>query len=249
MNRNLPQVIKTVRETVGCSEAYAVQVAHALDRAQLVVDPERSYGVLLRREPSGGWSTQSRTERQTQAAAWAAACSRAAALAEQIRAECGPDSGLMSVRSDGAQVLVTVQVTAAEQWGQWRQYLGITAEPERKPLPYAYVGSGHRAGVAVSVVAYDAPQVEARTTAAARMPYRHGGIVYDLALPQQDMDGDVWDYAECRADGMPLLTMRGASGERCSLAHIVDYVGPLAAVRASSAPALVSSAVEGGDTE
>ncbi|MFE0036786.1 BN159_2729 family protein [Streptomyces sp. NPDC059015] len=250
MNKNLPQTIQTIRESVGLTEPEASRLAHELNRSGLLVDPERSYGVVLGRRPEGGWARVPKTELELQAAAWDASCRRAAALADTVRAECPPESGLLSVEADGDRVRAVVHVTAADQWGQWRRYLGITTE-ETQPLEYAYVGSGHRDGVAVSVVAYDAPEIEARTAAAAAMPFQHGGTVYDLALPLRDAQGEVWDHAGQNNDGMPLLRMRGGA-ERCSLANVVEYVGPLTAVcddqPVPGVRETVAAAAEGGES-
>ncbi|MCM2394409.1 BN159_2729 family protein [Streptomyces albipurpureus] len=232
MNKNLPQAIKLVRSLLDSEGDVAATIGHALDQAQLLADPERSYGVLLRRQPTGEWMQEHRTELEQQALAWDASCRHAADVAEVIRQQCGERSGLQRVQVQSDRLLVSVHVTSPEQWGGWCQYLGITSQGPQT-LEYAYTGSGRRDGVAVAVVAYDAPQVEARTVVAARMPHRHLGIVYDLALPHQDSNRDVWDYASTRADGMPLMTMRGSSGERCSLAHVVDYVGPLSPMQGS----------------
>ncbi|MEU0087233.1 BN159_2729 family protein [Streptomyces sp. NPDC006274] len=252
MNKNLPQAAKLIRETVGCSETYAQTVAHELNKAGLLVDPERSYGVILHRRATGGWSPDPRTELETQALAWDASCRRAAELATRIRTECGEGRGLLRVQEQGDRLLVTVQVTAQEQWAAWRTYLGVTTD-EPQTLEYAHVVSGHRDGVAVSLVAYDVQQVEARTAAAARMPYRHGGVVYDLALPQRDSQGDIWDYAGCRKDGVPLLHHRDVdAGLRCSLPNVVDLVGPLLPVRDDEPvpgvrETVAAAAAEGGE--
>jgi hypothetical protein len=162
---------------------------------------------------------------------WDASCGRAARLAEAIRTECGEGRGLLRVQAQQDRVLVTVQVTDTAQWGAWSRYLGITEIAPGSP-EHAYVGRGHRDGVAVSVVAYDGPSTASRQSAAAAMPHRHNGVVYDLALPLRDSQGDVWDYAATRADGMPLLVQRGVETQiRCSLANVLEYVGPLTTVR------------------
>ncbi|WP_405676845.1 BN159_2729 family protein [Streptomyces sp. NBC_01511] len=238
MNKNLPHVIATIREVTGFTPDAANVLAQALNKAGLLADPFATIGIVLRKnQATGTWTRKPEvepllTELEQQTAAWDASCARATALSEKIRTECAEGSGLMRIRTDGDRLLVSVQVTEAGHWAAWRTYLGIT-EDLPQTLPYAYCGEGHRDGVAVSVVAYDGPQVEARVTAAARMPYRHGGQVYDLALPQQDSADRVWDFHSTRADGMPMLSMRGVdrSDAAVPLANVVHHVGPLAAVR------------------
>ncbi|GGJ81665.1 hypothetical protein GCM10011583_11430 [Streptomyces camponoticapitis] len=239
MNKNIPHVIATIREVTGFTPDAANALAQALNKAGLLADRFATAGIVLRKHSATGtWTRQATaavrpvTELEQQTAAWDASCARATVLAEKIERECAEGTGLMSVRTDGDRLLVSVQVTEAGQWASWRTYLGITVDVPQT-LPYAYCGEGHRDGVSVSVLAYDAPQVEARFTAAARMPYRHGGQLYDLALPQRDSSGAVWDFHSTRTDGMPMLSMRGVdpSAAPVPLSNVVYHVGPLVAVR------------------
>ncbi|MFE7128906.1 BN159_2729 family protein [Streptomyces sp. NPDC057617] len=234
-NRTIPRAIATIREVTGTDDRTATMLATALNEAGILADSSRNSLIVLRRSSSGQWTDEPRTDLETQALAWDAALGRAARLAEQIRTEQGGEraagTGLLSVRTERERVLVSVQVTDITQWAGWCRYLGITQEEPGSPA-HAYIGAGHRDGVAVSVVAYDAPATEARTVAAATMPYRYGGAVYDLALPLRDTEGAVWDYRQIRTDGMPLLSRRDdPTGARCSLGHVVQYAGPLTAVR------------------
>jgi len=239
VNRNLPHAIRVIRKALASSgNDPAATIANALDGVQLLVDPERSHGIVLHRTPAGGWSEQAQpelTDLERQALAWDQSCERARLVAAAIAQHIGEHPEFQSCRADGNRVLVALHVTDQAQWAQWRTYFGITHDGER-PLPYAVCGEGHRDGVHVSVVAYDVPQVRARAAETARRPFQLGGIVYDLALPQRDAQGDVWFFQGERADdGMPLLSMDGRP-ERCSLANLVTQAGPLTPVRKQATP-------------
>ncbi|MET9335348.1 BN159_2729 family protein [Streptomyces cellulosae] len=61
-------------------------------------------------------------------------------------------------------------------------------------------------------------------------PFLFGGTAYDLALPYRDAHGETWYFQGHRAyDGMPLMSLDGRP-ERCSLAHVAEYAGPLTPV-------------------
>ncbi|MEU5466019.1 BN159_2729 family protein [Streptomyces althioticus] len=61
-------------------------------------------------------------------------------------------------------------------------------------------------------------------------PFLLGGTAYDLALPYRDVHGETWYFQGQRAyDGMPLMSLDGRP-ERCSLAHVAEYAGPLTPV-------------------
>jgi hypothetical protein len=248
VNRNLPHAIRVIRKALASSDTDpAAAIAHALDGVQLLVDPERSHGIVLHRTPADGWSEEPQpelTDLERQALAWDASCERARLVAAAIQEHIGQHPALKEVRTDGDRVLVALHITDQAQWAEWRKYFGITHDQER-PLPYAVCGEGHRDGVRVSVVAYDVPQVRARATEVAARPFQLGGIVYDLALPQRDTSGDVWFFQGQRADdGMPLLSMDGRP-ERCSLANVITQVGPLTPVRSAATP--VSAVARGGE--
>jgi len=64
-------------------------------------------------------------------------------------------------------------------------------------------------------------------------PFLLGGTAYDLALPYRDAHGETWYFQGHRAyDGMPLMSLDGRP-ERCSLAHVAEYAGPLTPVTES----------------
>ncbi|MGI3199619.1 BN159_2729 family protein [Streptomyces sp. GLT-R25] len=175
------------------------------------------------------------TELEQQALVWDQTCARARAVAAGIREHAADHPVVKTVRPDRDRVLVALHVTDQAQWAEWRRYFGIEHVTEQ-PLPYAVCAEGHRDGVRVSVVAYDVPQVRARATEVAARPYLLDGLVYDLALPQRDKDGDCWFFqGERRGDGMPLLSMDGRP-ERCTLANLVVQVGPLTPVTTTSTP-------------
>ncbi|MGW0163626.1 BN159_2729 family protein [Streptomyces sp. NPDC003343] len=246
MNKNLPFAVRLIRQALAApGNDAAAAIAHALDGARLLSDPERSYGIVLQRTSAGGWARpgEQLSELEQQALAWDQSCERARLVAAAIEQHIGRHPEFQSVRTDGDQVRVALHITDQAQWAQWRRYFGITHDGER-PLPYAVGGDGYRDGVRVSVVAYDLPQVRALATEIAKRPFQLGGLVYDLALPQRDSQGDVWFFQGERAeDGMPLLSMDGRP-ERCSLANVMDLVGPLTPVRNSQRPAATSSAGE-----
>lgn len=233
MNANIPHAIAMIVQTIGVDKDKASAAVFALQKAGLITDPQRSFGTVLHKRTTGAWSPEPRTELETHALAWDAACGRAARLAERIRTECAEGCGLMGVQVNGDRLLLKVQVTAAAQWGEWRRYLGITKEdPRPNQDSYLYYGEGHRDGVAVAVLAYDAPAVEKRVEAAAAMPHRHDGVIYDLALPHKDARDQVWEYEGLDAGGRALLAPLGATGGVSSpLADVVQHRGPLTPVR------------------
>ncbi|MGI5196533.1 BN159_2729 family protein [Streptomyces sp. CA-288835] len=240
MNKNIPHAVRVIRATLASSGSDpATAIAHALNSARLLVDPESSRGIVLHRTPAGGWSRepQQMTELERQALAWERSCERARLVAVTIERHIGQHPEFQSLRADGDRILVALHVTDQGQWAQWRTYFGITDDGER-PLPYAVTGEGHRDGVHVSVVAYDVPQVRAHAQKVAARPFQLGGVVYDLALPQRDVQGGVWYFHGAQTpEGMPLLSMDGRQ-ERCSLANVVEFVGPLTAVKPSATPVI-----------
>ncbi|MBQ0827652.1 BN159_2729 family protein [Streptomyces tagetis] len=186
------------------------------------------------------------TDLERQALAWDAACERANRVAADIALRLSEDSPLHRVQVDGDQLLVALYITAQSQWAAWRRYFGITHAGERA-LPYVVCADGHRGGVQVWVAAYDLPETRAREAASARRPFELDGIVYDLAVPLGDTQGDTWFFqGEVRADGMPLLSQDGRP-ERCSLANIVSQAGPLTRVRDTSADPVMPVLAEGAE--
>ncbi|WP_432041468.1 BN159_2729 family protein [Streptomyces cadmiisoli] len=246
MNKNIPHAIRIVRKALesGSSDP-AAAVVRELDAAHLLTDIER--GRVLYRTPAGGWSEQPQphpqpepemTELEQQALAWDQSCQRAHVVAAAIEKAIGDHPSYQRVQVERDGVLVALHVTDQAQWAEWRRYFGITHDQEQ-PLPYVVGGQGYRDGVRVSVLAYDLPQVQARTEQSAGRPFRLGGMVYDLALPQRDASGAVWYHqGERESDGMPLMSLDGRT-ERCSLATILGHSGPLTAV---------TTGVTGGET-
>jgi hypothetical protein len=239
VNKNVPHAIRVIRAAMASTGSDpAATVAHALNEVRLLVDPEKSFGAMLHRTPAGGWTRerpQQLTELEQQALAWDQSCQKAQQVAAAIEAQIGQHPEFQNVQVDKDRVLVALHITDQAQWVQWRQYFGITHDVEQ-PLPYAVAGDGYRDGVRVSVVAYDLPQVRARAAQSAKRPFQLGGVVYDLALPQRDCEGNVWFFQGQRAeDGMPLLSVDGRP-ERCSLGKIVQSVGPLTPVKAAATP-------------
>ncbi|WP_371668816.1 BN159_2729 family protein [Streptomyces sp. NBC_00289] len=235
MNGNVPhaaRVIRTVLATVRTEQAAAV--AHALDSARLLVDPERSFGVVLYRTPDGGWSRTARpvTELERQALSWDTSCERARHVARAVERHLDSHPGPHDVRVEGDRLRVLLRVDGSAQWERWRSYFGIAVVGERTE-PHTLTGEGERDGVGVTVVALSAPAAPPKvTTGEEKRPFRIGETLYDLALPQRDAYGGVWYFQGRRSsDGMPLMSLDGRP-ERCSLANVVAYLGTLSPVRA-----------------
>lgn len=249
MNKNLPHAVRVIREAMASSGSDpAAAIAHALNDVQLLTDPERTFGAVLRRTPSGEWAREHQehaepalptrtapapqpelTELEQQATAWDESCARARHVADIIRREVGQHPAFQNLQMDGDRILVSLHIVDQSQWAAWRTYFAITHNKER-PLPYVVGGDGHRGGIRVSVVAYDLPQARAHALKIAKAPFELDGIVYDLALPQQDQQGNIWFYTGVRtADGMPQFSMDGRP-ERCTLANLARQVGGLTAV-------------------
>ncbi|SED26365.1 BN159_2729 family protein [Streptomyces sp. PAN_FS17] len=158
MNSNFPHAVGVIRaalESTGADRATAV--AHALDTARLLVDPGRSFGVVLHRTPDGGWTPAPRplTDLERKALAWDASCARARSLAHAIERRLAGHTGPSGVRVDGDRVRVVLRVDGPLPWARWRAYLGITAVGAGT-RPHTVVGEGERGGVRVTVVAHGA---------------------------------------------------------------------------------------------
>ncbi|MEV0912277.1 BN159_2729 family protein [Streptomyces hokutonensis] len=254
MNRNLPHAEHLIRTALSLDTPnQAGAVAHALDAAHLLVDPERTFGFVLHRVPSGGWTrvTGRLTELEQQAFAWDHACERARLVAATVCQHIGGHPDVHDIRADGDCVRIELHVADQEQWRRWRAHFGITHDAQT-PLLHAVAGETRHAGVRLSVLAVERQQdpgplpptaltVSAAPDSDPRMhEYEHEGIVYHLAAPQRDVHGDVWYFRGSRtAGGMPLLSMDGRP-ERCTLANVAKLLGPLTALtpQTASVPAL-----------
>ena len=155
MNSNFPHAVGVIRaalESTGADRATAV--AHALDTARLLVDPGRSFGVVLHRTPDGGWTPAPRplTDLERKALAWDASCARARSLAHAIERRLAGHTGPSGVRADGDRVRVVLRVDGPLPWARWRAYLGITAVGAGT-RPHTVVGEGERGGVMCEVAA------------------------------------------------------------------------------------------------
>ncbi|GAA3583232.1 BN159_2729 family protein [Streptomyces osmaniensis] len=186
MNSNFPHAVGVIRaalESTGADRATAV--AHALDTARLLVDPGRSFGVVLHRTPDGrwtpdggwtpnggwtadgGWTPAPRplTDLERKALVWDASCARARSLAHAIERRLAGHTGPSGVRVDGDRVRVVLRVDGPLPWARWRAYLGITAVGAGT-RPHTVVGEGERGGVRVTVVAHGATSTTPRTAPA-----------------------------------------------------------------------------------
>ncbi|WP_405997965.1 BN159_2729 family protein [Streptomyces sp. NBC_00829] len=171
------------------------------------------------------------TELERAALAWDAVCRRAGRIAVAVERRIGRHPDFQGVHAEGNRVRIVLHIAEPHQWARWRAYFGITDEGEH-PLPYVLTGEGHRNGVRLSVVAYDVhPEGHRAATGPVAHLFKLGRNVFDLALPQRDAHGDIWHCRGHRAhDGMPLMSL-GARPERCSLANVAAFVGPLTPVR------------------
>lgn len=253
MNKNLPHAVKVIRTALASSGTDpAAAIAHALDSARLLADPER-YGLVLHRTPAGGWARerqehQERTELEQQAFAWDQSCERARQVAASIKQHIGRHPEFRSMHTDGDRILVALDITAQSQWVHWQRYFGIWHDKETE-LPYMVGGNGYRDGVQVYVSAYNLPEARAHALKVAKQPFELDGVVYDLAFPQQDARGNVWFFqGERTAERMPLLSIAGRP-ERCTLANIVQQAGPLTAVTDAPSPPVkpVTTGAQGGE--
>lgn len=146
-------------------------------------------------------------------------------MGSQYAAE--PD--VTGVTVDGDTVVMSLHITDRARWAAWMETLGLT-EAQVTGLDYVSCGRTSWGGVPLSVLAYDVPELEIAAAAQAKRPCRYGGVVYDLALPYRDIKGDTWYFQGESSEGMPLLSVDGRP-ERCSLANIVEFSGPLSPVR------------------
>ncbi|AZM59754.1 MULTISPECIES: BN159_2729 family protein [unclassified Streptomyces] len=159
------------------------------------------------------------TELEQEALAWDAAREHARIVARAVEREVGTHPDVRKVWADGDAVRVLLELAPPfARWPGWCEYFGITVadEPAGDSTP---AGEGRRAGVRVSVLV--------RQAATAARPFRLGDTLYDLAVPYRDAHGVIWYFQGQRADdGMPLMSVDGRA-ERCSLANVAEYAGPL----------------------
>ncbi|MFD8687984.1 BN159_2729 family protein [Streptomyces sp. NPDC059651] len=237
MNKNLPATITMVRSLLSGDGDVAQAIGHALDQAGLLVDPERTYGAVLRRGPEG-WvpvtpptpsSAEPTTGLEDQARAWDDACGRARQLAAAMVTQYAAEPDVTSVTVDGDTVVMSLHITDPARWAAWMETLGLT-EAQVTGLDYVSCGRTSWGGVPLSVLAYDVPELDVAAAVQAKRPYRYAGVLYDLAVPHEDSQGDRWFFQGESADEMPLLSMDGRP-ERCTLASVVELVGPLSPVR------------------
>lgn len=160
MNRNLPHAEYLIRTALSLDTPnQAGAVAHALDAARLLVDPERTFGLVLRRTPSGGWArvAEQLTDLEHQAVAWDHACERAGLVAATVRRHIGAHPDVHDIRADGDCVRIELHVADLEQWRRWRAHFGIRHDAET-PSRHAVAGESRHAGVRVSVLAFTRQQ-------------------------------------------------------------------------------------------
>ncbi|WP_432057792.1 BN159_2729 family protein [Streptomyces sp. bgisy022] len=160
------------------------------------------------------------------------AAARARAVARAVEREIGTHPDVRGVRADGDTVRVLLGLAPPyPRWDAWCAYFGITVSGEAFG-PRTLAGEGRRDGVRVTVVARapDGPH-EHGARGTAERTHRHGDTTYDLTLPHRDAHGETWYFQGLRApDGMPLMSVDGRP-ERCSLANVAEYAGPLTPVR------------------
>ncbi|MDT6987824.1 BN159_2729 family protein [Streptomyces lusitanus] len=173
-----------------------------------------------------------------EALAWDAARDRARSVARTVEREVGTHPDVRTVRADGDTVHVLLRLEPPfARWPGWCAYFGITAAAECT-APHILAGEGSRDGVRVTAAVQPLPagpddtreQTEEQDVAdpeGLTRPFQLGGTAYDLTLPYRDAHGETWYFQGRRAyDGMPLMSLDGRP-ERCSLAHVAEYAGPL----------------------
>lgn len=254
MNKNLPQTIATVRALLDGTGDVATAIAHALDGQGLLVDPEHTFGAVLRRTRTG-WVPVTPTapaptgtadtialrvadqaeqnvadSLEEQARAWDRVCDRARTLAGVMARQYAAEPDVTRVTTDRDTVVVSLHITDPDRWAAWMAAFGLTDSQLLPTGDYGVVGRTTWDGVPLSVLAYDVPEIQAAAKALAKRPYVLDGQVYDLALPHKDRDGDVWFHQGEMLDGMPLMRVDGRP-ERCTLANVVRVAGPLNPVR------------------
>ncbi|MGH1553105.1 BN159_2729 family protein [Streptomyces sp. L7] len=160
VNRSLPhaaRVIRTVLPTVRTEQAVAL--AHALDSARLLVDPERSFGVVPSRRPDGGLGPRRASGHRTGAAGHELGrlpAKRARHAARTIERYLDSHPGPHAVRVEGDRVRVLLRIEDLAQWARWCSYFGITVVGERTE-PHTLTGEGELDGVRVTVMVLGAP--------------------------------------------------------------------------------------------
>ncbi|MFE0574720.1 BN159_2729 family protein [Streptomyces albogriseolus] len=204
--------------------------------------------------------TPAPTQLERQALAWDAARDRARSVALAVEREVGTHPDVRTVWADGDTVHVLLRLEPPyARWPAWCAYFGITAAAECT-APHILAGEGSRDGVRVTAAVQPLPSgpdgepdethaggadagAEGTPEAAhphptadpagPMRPFLLGGTAYDLALPYRDAHGETWYFQGERAyDGMPLMSLDGRP-ERCSLAHVAEYAGPLTPVTES----------------
>ncbi|CAM5384345.1 hypothetical protein SCALM49S_02523 [Streptomyces californicus] len=154
-----------------------------------------------RRRSRRSWSRRRRD--------WDAACERAAQLVHVVRATYAAEPDFVGVRADRDTVVISLQIAELSRWAGWMSTLGIV-EHQLTGLDYVVCGRTTIGDVPVSVLAYDLPEVQLIAQAKARRPYRHAGLIYDLAVGHKDITGDTWYFhGDYSAEGMPLLSKDG----------------------------------------
>ncbi|CAL9406769.1 BN159_2729 family protein [Streptomyces sp. enrichment culture] len=159
---------------------------------------------------------------------------RAREVARTVEREVGTHPDVRGVRADGDTVRVLLRLgIPSRRWDAWCAYFGVTVSGEQ-PGPRTPAGEGRRDGVRVTVLARGPDGThEDGADGTAERTYRYGGTAYDLTLPHRDAHGETWYFQGLRTpDGMPLLSVDGRP-ERCSLANVAEYAGPLTPVRAA----------------
>ncbi|SFC21561.1 BN159_2729 family protein [Streptomyces aidingensis] len=159
--------------------------------------------------------------------------SGAEAVAEKLRQEhpYGTAPGLMSLFHEGDRVLITVRVSALDDWYYWLDAIGPQLTREVQRIGVTLAATGSMGGVPVDLLAYGAYDPLEAAWRAAGLPYLLWGRVYDLSEPLRDRAGGHWTYTGGTAEGeVPLLTASGGGGaDARTLPVVVCHAGPLGA--------------------
>ncbi|MFC8436507.1 BN159_2729 family protein, partial [Streptomyces sp. NPDC057253] len=172
---------------------------------------------------------------ERQARHWNLACARARRTAYALAAAHGAHADVLSVAPQGDEVIMIVCFSDLDAWYALRAAFAI--RPDTVAVhEEACVGRGRLDGTPVRLVGRAVPALLEAEESAMTLAYRLWDRVYDLARPQLDCQGHVWEYRGLQGpDGVPLMH-RLTDGHERRMTAVARSVGPLCGLpRASDA--------------